>query len=175
MKPSATGLGPPPPVSSLVPRVLIWVGTGLALGMVATLIWFNALFYPGYGLGGLGQEQYQAALLRAAAGYAASESLTPGRLLRSQYRPLGRGQAETWGTLMLLTPKREEVYLWVYLKWSPFWQRWQRGNCLLLADPRDRIFFAEDISALGNLNKTAYTLENYWREWRRRLREVWRE
>ncbi len=65
MMTSATGLGSPLPVGSLVPRVLIWVGTGLALGMVATLIWFNALFYPGYGLGGLGQEQYQAALLRA--------------------------------------------------------------------------------------------------------------
>lgn len=142
----------------------------LGLILAAVVIWFNVFFYPGYGLGGLAQEQYQAALLRVGEGFAASESLTLASLCRSNFRVLSPESAYAWGTLSLLTPEGEPVYLWVALHWSR--HRWWRENCYRLADPRDRLFFAESLLSLGNSKKIAYALENLTREELRRLREV---
>jgi hypothetical protein len=135
-------------------------------------VWFNAVFYPGYGLAGLGKDQYRQALLRVGGSYAASESLTLGPILQCNFKPLGPGdRAYAWGTLGLLTAKGETIPLWVALKWSG--HHWQRRNCFLLADPRDRWLFVESRLGLSNFKKISYTLENIQREEWRRLREVW--
>ena len=151
---------------------LICLGAGL--GLAALVVWFNVFFYPGYGLDGLGRGQYQAALLRGAAGFAASESLRVGKIIRCRFKELTPcGKAFAWGTVLLFTPKGEEVYLWESLKWSPSRQRWQREKCLWLADPRDRLFFAKSLLGLGIFKKPYYGLANLSREFLRRLREVW--
>ncbi len=133
--------------------------------------WFNDSFYPGYGLAGIGHDRPQAALIKVAEGFAASESLTVESVLKSQFRP-EEAPTQGWGVLRLLTPQGGEIHLWVAISWSPSRQRWQRQECTWLADPRDRLFFADSLLALGTWKRVYYSLANYGREELRRLREV---
>lgn len=152
-------------------RTLIWFLLVPPAVLVGTIVWFNSYFYPGYGLGGIGRDQYQSALLKVGEGFAASESLTLSSLLKSQHRSSGK-RAHAWGVLRLSTPKGGEVHLWVSISWSPSRNRWQREDCTWLGDPRDRLFFAESLLELGNWKRIYYSLEHYGREELRRLREV---
>ena len=152
-------------------RWLAILGVWLSLGLIIAIILFNTIFYPGFGLGGLKKEQYQEALLTAARSYAASEGLTLGSGLWSEFQS-HKKETLAWGTLILLTPTGKEVNLWVSLAWSPFWHRWLRYKCELLADPRDRILFAESLLTLGNFRKVYFTVMNLSREELRRWREV---
>jgi hypothetical protein len=155
-----------------VARVAPW----LCLGLIAACVWFNVFLYPTYGLTGFGREQYQEALRRTAAGFAESESLTLVSILeaRSLTESSDSGKrALAWGTVMFLTSRGGEVFGWVALKWSPLWNRWERRECDWLADPADRLLFAENLLGLGNFNRTRYALANLYREELRRLRELW--
>jgi hypothetical protein len=155
-----------------VARVVPWI----CLGLTCACIWFNVFFYPSYGLAGFQREQYQEALRSAAAGLADSESLTLVSLLGANSLTESYGSAKrtlAWGTVMLLTSRGEEVFGWVALKWSPVWNRWERRECDWLANPADRLLFAESLLGLGNLNRTRYAIENLYREELRRLREIW--
>jgi len=155
-----------------VARVIPW----LCLGLTGAGILFNVLFYPIHGLAGFGREQHEEALHRAAAGFADSESLTLVSLLGTGFLAESTGsgkRALAWGTVMLLTSRGEEVFGWVALKWSPFWNRWERRECAWLADPADRLLFAESLLGLGNFNRTRHAIANLYREEMRRLREIW--
>jgi hypothetical protein len=153
-------------------RIITWAVLGVGIGLVIVPVWFNAFFYPGSGLSGFERHQYEEALLKVGAGFAASESLSLVKLLGSQFRSLGpEKDAFAWGTMLLLSQKQDQVYLWVSLKWAPHRHQWLRTGTFWLADPRDRILFAE--RQLTNFEKTRFTLENMWREQKRRIREVW--
>jgi hypothetical protein len=152
----------------LLGALLCMIVTGVAVG-----IGFNVGYYPFCRLQGVEREQYQVALTRAARGFAVSESLQVENCLRSEFRELaGKKSAYAWGVFALANHAHEKVYLWVALEWSPFWNSWFRTRCQWLADPRDRIFFAESQLKLGNLKKMFFLSESVCREELRRLREV---
>jgi hypothetical protein len=155
----------------LLERLAIF-SVGLSLGLVMAIVLFNRALYPVFGLESFKKEQYRQALVAVGRSYAASEGLTFQSVGHLTMNPHGTDTL-AWGTLVLRTPAAEEVDLWASLKWSPFWHRWLRYNCRLLADPRDRILFAESLLALGNFGTVYSTLENLSREELRRWREVW--
>ena len=145
----------------------------LIITVVMVGIGFNVGYYPFYRLQGVEREQYREALTRAAKGFAVSESLQFEKCLRSEFRELeGKGSAYAWGVFALATHTHEKINLWVALEWSPFWNSWFRTRCQWLADPRDRIFFAESQLKLGNFKKMFSLGESVYREELRRLREV---
>jgi hypothetical protein len=121
----------------------------------------------------LSQEQYQEALQRVGARFAAFESLNFKALIRSQWRSQGPQGALAWGTLALQTPGGEEAYLWVSLQWSAILNSWKVKQCFLLADPRDRHFFAESLLAVGTWQKISSALSLLKRKFTRRWNEIW--
>jgi hypothetical protein len=154
-------------------RFMAYVSLGLAMVVLALVASFNRLIYPPMALWGVGRHQFQEALRRVAAGYAASESLTRQELLWSRVRELDpQGPAYAWGTFQFLSPRGEEVFFWASVAWSPALNCWKRQHCQHLADPQDKVLFAESILSLGNLEKILYSVENWGREMRRRIREV---
>lgn len=147
---------------------------GLIFAVVAAGLWFNAIFYPGFGLKELSRQDYRQALLLAGRGFADSESLSLVQSLSCNFREAAYGKAYAWGTFLLQNSKREKFLLWVSVKWVPFWERWQRLDCSLLADPRDKLLFAESLLFLSPAAKLSYGLANVGREVSRRFREVYR-
>jgi hypothetical protein len=155
---------------SLLKRLAI-LSVCLGLGLVMAIVLFNIVLYPAFGLEDFKKEQYRQALVAVGQSYAASEGLTFRSVSLLTMKTHGKN-ALAWGTLALRTPAGEEVDLWASLQWYPFWHRWLRFKCYLLADPRDRILFAESLLTLGNFRKVYFTLENLSREELRRWREV---
>lgn len=150
------------------------IALGLIFAIVAAGFWFNAIFYPGFGLKELSRQDYRQALLLAGRGFANSESLSLVQSLGGNFREAPYGKAYAWGTFLLQNSKGEKFLLWVSVKWVPFWRRWQRLDCSLPADPRDKLLFAESLLFLSPATKLSYGLANVGREVSRRFREVYR-
>ena len=162
-----------PPESIHLHRLVIRACEGAILCLFAAWALFTFVFYPVHGLTGLGRRQHEAAIMRAAKEFASSESMVATSLERSRFEAVGENSnAYAWGTVTLLTPGGDHVHLWVSLRWSAFWQRWHRNEILILADPRDRLFFAQSLLSLGSIKKTLYIIQNVRRETLRQIREV---
>ena len=154
-------------------RLVIRVFAGAILCVLSAYALFTFLIYPFYGLRGFDREQYEAAIMKAAKDFAPSESLAVSSLIRSRFEALGENEdAYAWGSVSLLSPRGDRVYLWVSLKWYGSWHRWRRDSIFIMADPRDRLFYAESVLALGSFKKTIYAIQNYRRETLRQVREV---
>jgi hypothetical protein len=139
---------------------------------VLWLLWFNLFRYPGSGLAGIDRNDHGIALTRVGKAYADSDALRFDRLLESDYSATASGEVFAWGTASLQTPEGQPVHVWVSVYWTET-LGWNRLECYLLADPRDRILFAESLLGIGGLNKVRYALQQLWREELRRFREVY--
>lgn len=139
---------------------------------VVWLLWFNLLRYPGSGLAGIDPNDHRTALTRAGTIYAHSEALRFDELLDSDHYSTAKGDVFAWGTAALKTPDGQAVHASVSLVRTAS-SGWNRFECSLLADPRDRILFAESLLKIGGLNKVRYALQRLWREELRRFREVY--
>lgn len=140
------------------------------LAVWAALATFNLAVYPGHGLGSFGIEDYQAAMIKVASELAAAESLTVAGLGRAQFHDPGPlGKAYAWGTVELRTPSNRKASAWVVLRWSPRQAAWRRQEVELLADPRQKLLFAESLLAVGNLDRLCWTLQDRIRQMRWRL------
>jgi hypothetical protein len=145
---------------------------GLILAIAGFMVWFNLIFYPQYELSSFKGPQYQDVLLKVGEGVAASESLTVVRLLDSQFfSPSPGGDAYAWGTVELHNVQHEKVYVWIGIRWSALQKSWLRRNIDWMADPRDRVFLAD--GPIENLKLFCLSIDNLWREFERRLKEVW--
>lgn len=162
------------PKSTPLRRIAIRACAGVILFLVCASALFIFVIYPFHGLKGLGRAQYEAAIMKAAKDFAASESLVPSSLVRSRFEALDEdGDACAWGSVSLHTPEGDQVHLWVSLEWFALWHGWSRDSIFIMADPRDRIFFAERLTTLGSFKKTHYAIQNARREALRRIRDVW--
>ncbi|MGA3114626.1 MAG: hypothetical protein ABSF90_09375 [Syntrophobacteraceae bacterium] len=155
-------------------RLVIRVCAGAILCLLSASALFTFFVYPFHGLKGFGREQYEAAIMKAAKDFAPSESLAVSSIVKSRFEAMGENEdAYAWGSVSLRAPCGDQVYLWVSLKWYGSWHRWRRDSIFIMADPRNRLFYAESVLALGSFKKTIYAIQNAKCETLRNIREIW--
>jgi hypothetical protein len=159
-------------------RVWPWALAGLLAVALGLFLYFNLWLYPGFGLGRFSRADHEAALSKAALGYAKSRGMAMEGFDLLKFREVEGGDAFVWGAAAMRPAPAEareygeRVLVWVYLSWDGFRRSWVRVDAQVLAGPDNEMFFS--LGHPGQMERARLAWDKIVVEEKRRFREVWK-
>ncbi|MBF0481054.1 MAG: hypothetical protein HQK81_11070 [Desulfovibrionaceae bacterium] len=156
-------------------RPVVWLAASFLAVLAGFVLYFNFWFYPALGMSGFSRADSEAALGRAALGYARSTGMAMEGFDLVKFREVEGGEAYVWGAAVMspkaadLTGKR--VLVWVYLTFVNFRRSWVRVDAQILAAPGSDVYY--EPGKPGQLERARRAFMKIVLEELRRFREVW--